>query len=103
LIDEVGNQTAPAGLVRSAASTPVVAIEIFVKKYKVLKMGICLKLLILTKHWTSSCIPELKDIHDAPTQLVRDLVESHHDARSCRALDHEPVTVELVEAAQVLD
>src|SRR5215207_9033404 len=80
LIDEVGNETAPARLVRSAAPAAVIAIEILVKEYIVFKMGICLELLILTENWTSSLDSEQKEIYDAPTQLVRDLVESHHDA-----------------------
>src|SRR5215469_18215926 len=38
LIDEVGHESGPAGLVRSTASTAIVTVKIFVEEYVVLEM-----------------------------------------------------------------
>src|SRR5215208_558379 len=80
LRDKVGNKSGPAGLVRSAASAAIVAVEVLVEKDVILKVRIGLKFFIGSEDRTSPVGTTEKELYKAATQLIGDLVESHHHA-----------------------
>src|ERR1700680_3519024 len=66
-------------------------------------MGIGLKLFVRPETRTPSARPPQENPEDPPAQLVGNFVETHHGPGSGRAFEREPITVELIEAAEILD
>src|SRR6516165_5286196 len=54
LIDKVGDEAGPAGLMRGAASAAIIAVEVFMKKDVILELRIHLKLFVISENRTSS-------------------------------------------------
>src|SRR5271169_144084 len=80
LADQVGNQSGPTGLVRSAAAAAVVAVKVLVEEDIILEIGIGLKLFIGPENRTSAVGAAEKELDEAVAQLIGDLVEGEHDA-----------------------
>src|SRR6266851_205436 len=80
LADKVGDESGPACLVRSTAPAAIVAVEILVEKDVILEIGIGLELFIGPENGTSPVGISEKEPYEAATQLIGDLVESHHHA-----------------------
>src|SRR5207249_7354539 len=103
MVYKVGDEPGPARLVRSAAAAAIVAVEIFVEEDVVLEIGVGLQLCILSENGTPPVSTAKKKLYEAATQLISDFVEREHNSRSSRAVDPQPITIELMEAAQVFD
>src|SRR6516165_1708767 len=78
LIDKVGDEAGPTGLMRGAASAAIIAVEVFMKKDVILELRIGLKLLVISENRASAVGTAQKEAQQAPAQLVGDLVQSHH-------------------------
>src|ERR1700730_5799826 len=103
LLDKVGDQSGPAGLVGCAAAAAVVAVEILVEQNVVLEMGIDLKLFVGAKNRAPSVRTPQKNPEDPTTQLVGNFIETHHGPGSGRAFERKPIPIKLIEAAEILD
>ena len=73
LLDKVGDQSGPAGLVGCAAAAAVVAVEILVEQNVVLEMRIGLKLFVGSENRPPSVGPPQERCDDRGAKLVGDL------------------------------
>src|SRR5262249_23408362 len=99
LVDQVGDEPRPTGLVRCATAAAIVAVEIFMEQDVILEMRIGLKFLVAAENRAPAICPAQKKLEQASAQLVCDLVERAHDAGAGRTFDLEPVAVEQIEPA----
>src|SRR5689334_21732549 len=69
-VDQIGDQSRPAGLVRRAQADASVAVEIFVKKNQVTPMRILLKFFIVAIHGTRTVATTRKNPNQAAGKLI---------------------------------
>ena len=75
LLDQLGDQSCPAGLMACTDPGAVVAMKIFVKQQVVPPVRISLKQLRRTEHGTPSVVVAKEDADEPPGQLCRHLPE----------------------------
>src|SRR5262249_36258020 len=95
--DHVGDQRAPAGLVRSAEALACAAAEIFVEQEVVAEMRITLHLLVATEDRPPSLRVTAEDVDQAAPQVVGYALQRELAAGADRVLELVGITVELVE------
>src|SRR6266508_1150912 len=78
LADEIRDQSGPAGLVRCATATAIVAVEVFMEQDVVLEMRISLKFLVGAEHGTPAVGSAHKQLEHTAAQFIRDLVQGQH-------------------------
>src|SRR4051812_46982695 len=88
---------------RSATAAAIVAVKVLVKQEVVLEVGIRLKLFVAAEDGAPPVRTAPEQLEQAAAKLVGDLLERQHDAGAGWAFDGEPIAVELMEAAQILD
>src|SRR6478609_1449119 len=101
--DHVGDQGAPARLVRRPQPTAGIAVEVLVEEEVVLEVWIGLKLLVAAEDGTPPVLVAPEDADHAAAKLVSDLLQRPFLAGPDRAFDAKLVTVEFVEPVQALD
>ena len=80
LIDEVGDEAGPAGLMRSATAAAIVAVKVLEEQDVVLEIRIGLELFIASEDGAPSIGTALKELQQTPAQFVADLIQRQHDA-----------------------
>src|SRR6266568_7952716 len=103
LRDHIGNQPAPACLVRGAQPASGIAVEVFVEQDVILEMRVRLHLLITAKDGTSSGLIPPENIDQAVAQLVRDLPQRQHLPALYGAFHAIILAEEFAELAQAID
>ena len=77
LLDELGDEAGPAGLVGCAQARAAVAVEKFVKQKVILEIRICVKERIIAEAGAAAVIVRQKKVDQPASQLDRDLVKRH--------------------------
>src|SRR5574341_87759 len=77
LLEELGHETRPAGLVAGADPGPVVAVEVLVEEDQVLPVGVGLELLCAPVDRPPAVGPLHEDARQAAGQLGRDVPQGH--------------------------
>lgn len=103
LLQQLGYQAGPAGLVTGAEPGARVAVEILEKQHIIAPKRIVLQQLVVAPHRASSGAVAHKDTGQAPRQLVGDLGEGQIYARPGRAFDSKIVAVVMKKLLQRLD
>src|SRR6266540_6872214 len=103
LLQELGDQAGPAGLVAGADAGPAVAVEVLVEQDQVAPVGIALEQLEGAVDRPASVTAAQEDAGEAPRQLGRDLPQRHRLPRARGELDLELALEEVIEALERLD
>src|SRR5215471_5090084 len=101
--DHVGDQGAPAGLVRGAEPAAGVAVVVFVEQDVVLEMRIGLHLLVTAEDGAASLVVAPEDVDEASAQFVGNLLQRCLAAGADRTFDPKLVAVEIVVLVEALD
>src|SRR5436190_81787 len=86
LLHQLRDQGCPAGLMTGTNPSPIIAVEIFVKRNKVAPVRICLKLLHSAEHRPPAVLILLKDLDQPLGNFPGNLPKIEHAAGSRRAL-----------------
>src|SRR5262249_15739056 len=103
LLDELGDQSGPAGLVARTDSGAVVGVEGFVKRNQIAPMRVVLKFFSAAEDGSLPIRVQEEDLHEPTRNFSGDLPERHHLSRARRAFDLETVAEIVVELLQRLD
>src|SRR5262245_3905283 len=101
--DHVGDQRAPAGLVRGAEPLAGVAVVVFVEQDAVPEMRIGLHLLVVAEDRAPALLVAPEDVDQAAAQVVGDVLQRQHAARADRPLELQAVAAAPLELAPALD
>src|SRR5262249_20444576 len=78
LLDELGAQSGPAGLVARTDSGAVVAVEVFVKRNQIAPMRVVLKFFSAAEGGSLPIRVQEEDLHEPTRNFSGDLPERHH-------------------------
>src|SRR5262245_10748966 len=101
--DHVGDQRAPARLVRSAEPAAGVAVVVFMEQDVVLEMRIGLHLLVAAEDGAASLVVAPEDADEAAAQVIGNLLQRYLAAGADRTFDPELVAIEVVVLVEALD
>src|SRR5579864_3136728 len=87
LLQKLGDQRGPAGLMARSQARAVVAVEIFVKQRIIAEIRIVLESLRAAEHRPAAAGVAQKQSRQAPRQLGCHIAEVHPPARAARELD----------------
>ena len=103
LLEQLGHESSPAGLMARADAGAVVAVEVFVQPDEVPPVGVSLELGDAPVNRPSPVRPAQENTGQASGELSRYVPEGRALARSGRALDLKAGTIEVVELLKGLD
>src|SRR6266545_5588011 len=103
LLQELGHEAGPAGLVTRADAGAVVAMEVFVEEDQVPPVRIGLEHLEAAVHRAPAVRTDEEDAGEAPRQVGRHVPEGHRLPGARGHLDLQLAAEEVVEALQRLD
>src|SRR4051794_6631641 len=103
LLDQLGDEAGPAGLVARAQARTVVAVEVLVEEQMVAPVRVDLDFLRPAEDRPPALLVAQEDADQPPGELVGDLIEAEELARAGRALHPEIVAVVVVELLDRLD
>src|ERR1700741_658711 len=89
--DQVGDQSAPPGLVGGAEPGAGVAMEVLVKQEKVTPGRVRLRTTVVAEHGAGAVAGAAEDADQAVGDLVGDLLQAHLPAASGGALERERI------------
>src|SRR5262245_1862256 len=103
LLEELGDQSGPAGLMARAETGAVVAVEIFVERDEVPPLRVGLELGDAAVDRPAAIRPAEEDARQPSREIRRDVPQGRTRTRSGRVLDLKVGTVEVVELLKGLD
>src|SRR5581483_103718 len=102
LLQQLGDDAGPSGLVAGADSAAVIAVEVLIEEDQVLPVRILIKIVPAVNR--PAAVQTLqKDACHAPRELGGDFPQCHHLAGAGRALDREFVAQVMMELLQRFD
>lgn len=103
LLNELGDQPSPAGLVARADPGAVITVEIFMKRDQIAPVRIVLEFSSAAKNRPSLLRIAKEDLHKPPRDFSGNFPQRHHFPRACRAFDLETVSEIVVKLLERLD
>src|SRR5215470_18964951 len=103
LLEQLGDEARPAGLVAGADARAVVAVKVLVEEHEVTPVWVALEFLGAAVDGPASVGASQEDARQPPRQLRGDLPEVQPRAGAGRELDLQGVAVEVVELLQRLE
>src|SRR5499427_6288802 len=102
LLNQLGHQPGPAGLMAGAEPRAVVAVEIFKEENRAAPVFVALKFFYRAVCGPAPGLVGQEEFDQPPRQLLADVPEVHHLSRPGRAFDLEVVAVAIVREVRVI-
>src|SRR5262245_35491355 len=102
LLNQLGHQPSPAGLMTGAKPRAVVAVEVFEEVNQVAPVFVALKFFYTAVYGPAPIFSTQEEFDQPPRQLLADLPQVHHLSRPGWAFDYEVVVVAIVSEVLVI-
>ena len=103
LLEQLGHETRPAGLVGCAYAAAAIAVEVLIEKQVIAEVPVALHPRVMRVYSARAVLTEQKDLRQSGRQFVCHVIQTDESTGARRTLDTELIAVVVMELLQRFD